>query len=133
MFKNGWFRRKKQRGDWFTISMPIVYSYFTRTFSAELWSSTMQNVHRIHWGVNQNKLLILIQKYFFKGDDKMCRMFRRNTKKRSQHLRIFFYLKHYCSFLKIMPDRGFRNDMKKLSIVCSICDWNGLFKDYEVK
>jgi hypothetical protein len=31
-----------------------------------------------------------------------------------------------------MPDRGFRNDMKKLSIVCSICEWNGLFKDYEV-
>ncbi len=62
----------------------------------------------------------------------MCRMFRRNTKTRSQHLRILFCLKHYCSFLKIMPDRGFRNDMKKLSIVCSICEWNGLFKDYEV-
>jgi hypothetical protein len=63
----------------------------------------------------------------------MCRMFRRNTKTRSQHLRIFFYLKHYCSFLKIISDRGFRNDMKKLSIICSLCEWNGLFKDYEVK
>ena len=32
-----------------------------------------------------------------------------------------------------MPDRGFRNDMKQLSIICSLCEWNGLFKDYEVK
>ncbi|CAF4393230.1 unnamed protein product, partial [Rotaria sordida] len=33
----------------------------------------------------------------------------------------------------IMPDRGFRNDMKSLSIICSLCNWNGPFKDYEVK
>ncbi|UJR26899.1 hypothetical protein I4U23_008209 [Adineta vaga] len=32
---------------------------------------------------------------------------------------------------EIMPDRGFRNDMKTLPIVCSLCEWNGLFKDYE--
>jgi hypothetical protein len=32
-----------------------------------------------------------------------------------------------------MPDRGFRNDMKPLSIQCSLCEGNGLFKDYEVK
>ncbi len=32
-----------------------------------------------------------------------------------------------------MPDRGFRNDMKVLPIKCSLCEWNGLFKDYEVK
>ena len=32
-----------------------------------------------------------------------------------------------------MPDRGFRNDMKVLSIICSICDTNLLFKDYEVR
>jgi len=32
-----------------------------------------------------------------------------------------------------MPDRGFRNDMKPLPIVCSLCEWNGLFTDYEVK
>ncbi|CAF0859757.1 unnamed protein product [Adineta ricciae] len=30
-----------------------------------------------------------------------------------------------------MPDRGFRNDMKTLKIVCAQCDWNGSFKDYE--
>ncbi|CAF0859721.1 unnamed protein product [Adineta ricciae] len=30
-----------------------------------------------------------------------------------------------------MPDRGFRNDMKTLKIVCAQCDWNGPFKDYE--
>ncbi|CAF5003011.1 unnamed protein product, partial [Rotaria sp. Silwood1] len=30
-----------------------------------------------------------------------------------------------------MPDRGFRNDMKSLSITCSLCKWNGLYKDYE--
>jgi hypothetical protein len=63
----------------------------------------------------------------------MCRMSRRNTKKRSQHLQILFYLKHNSLFLKIMPDRGFRNDMKLISLICSICEWNGLFKDYEVK
>ncbi|CAF3084046.1 unnamed protein product [Rotaria sp. Silwood2] len=32
---------------------------------------------------------------------------------------------------EIMPDRGFRNDMKSLSITCSLCLWNGSFKDYE--
>ncbi|CAF1336428.1 unnamed protein product, partial [Rotaria sordida] len=32
---------------------------------------------------------------------------------------------------EIMPDRGFRNDMKSLSIICSLCNWNGPFKDYE--
>ncbi|CAF3244377.1 unnamed protein product, partial [Rotaria sp. Silwood2] len=30
-----------------------------------------------------------------------------------------------------MTDRGFRNDMKSLLITCSLCQWNGLFKDYE--
>ncbi|CAF0953250.1 unnamed protein product, partial [Adineta ricciae] len=30
-----------------------------------------------------------------------------------------------------MPDRGFRNDMKTLKIVCAQCDWHGSFKDYE--
>ncbi|CAF3471715.1 unnamed protein product, partial [Rotaria sp. Silwood2] len=33
----------------------------------------------------------------------------------------------------VIPDRGFRNDMKSLSISCSLCLWNGLYKDYEVK
>ncbi|CAF3381416.1 unnamed protein product [Rotaria sp. Silwood2] len=33
---------------------------------------------------------------------------------------------------EIMPDRGFRNDMKSLSITCSLCLWNGSFKDYEI-
>ncbi|CAF3903139.1 unnamed protein product [Rotaria sordida] len=32
---------------------------------------------------------------------------------------------------EIMPDQGFRNDMKSLSIICSLCPWNGLFNDYE--
>ncbi|CAF3499751.1 unnamed protein product [Rotaria socialis] len=32
---------------------------------------------------------------------------------------------------EIMPDRGFKNDMKALLIICSFCLWNGLFKDYE--
>ncbi|CAF5006544.1 unnamed protein product, partial [Rotaria sp. Silwood1] len=32
---------------------------------------------------------------------------------------------------ELMPDRGFRNDMKSLSITCSLCKWNGLYKDYE--
>jgi hypothetical protein len=32
-----------------------------------------------------------------------------------------------------MPDRGFRNDMKQLSVQCKLCEWDGLFKDYEVK
>ncbi len=32
-----------------------------------------------------------------------------------------------------MPDRGFRNDMKQLSVQCKLCEWVGLFKDYEVK
>ncbi len=32
-----------------------------------------------------------------------------------------------------MPDRGFRNDMKQLSIVCSLCEWNGLFQGFEVR
>ncbi|CAF4025181.1 unnamed protein product [Adineta steineri] len=32
---------------------------------------------------------------------------------------------------EIMPDRGFRNDMKLLQIACSLCDWNSLFKEYE--
>ncbi|CAF2958138.1 unnamed protein product, partial [Rotaria sp. Silwood2] len=34
---------------------------------------------------------------------------------------------------EIMPDRGFRNDMKSLLITCSLCRWNGLFKEYEFK
>jgi hypothetical protein len=45
----------------------------------------------------------------------------------------YFLFKKSFLFLKIMPDRGFRNDMKQLSIVCSLCEWNGLFKDYEVQ
>ncbi len=44
-----------------------------------------------------------------------------------------FLFKTLLFFLKITPDRGFRNDMKQLSIICSLCEWNGLFKDYEVK
>ncbi|CAF4514810.1 unnamed protein product [Rotaria magnacalcarata] len=30
-----------------------------------------------------------------------------------------------------MPDKGFKNDMKTLPIICSFCPWNDLFKDYE--
>ncbi|CAM4888294.1 unnamed protein product [Rotaria socialis] len=32
---------------------------------------------------------------------------------------------------EIMPDRGFKNDMKALLIICSFCLRNGLFKDYD--
>ncbi|CAF5166975.1 unnamed protein product [Rotaria magnacalcarata] len=30
-----------------------------------------------------------------------------------------------------MRDKGFKNDMKTLPIICSFCPWNDLFKDYE--
>jgi len=33
---------------------------------------------------------------------------------------------------EIMPDRGFRNDMKLLLIICSLCSWSGLFQEYEI-
>ncbi|UJR20385.1 hypothetical protein I4U23_023516 [Adineta vaga] len=32
---------------------------------------------------------------------------------------------------KLKLDRGCINDMQKLSIVCSLCDWNGLFKNFQ--
>ena len=32
-----------------------------------------------------------------------------------------------------MPDRGFTNDMKTLTIECPYCEWSGHFKDYEVR
>jgi len=32
---------------------------------------------------------------------------------------------------EILPDRGFRNDMKILPIECTLCTWAGTFKDYE--
>jgi len=60
-----------------------------------------------------------------------------NVQKKHQKTKSAFakscLFKKLIFFLKIMPDRGFRNDMKKLQILCSICPWDGLFKDYEVK
>ena len=60
-----------------------------------------------------------------------------NVKKKHQKKKsgygISLYLRYNSLSLKIMPDRGFRNDMKQLSIICSLCEWNGLFKDYEVR
>jgi hypothetical protein len=32
-----------------------------------------------------------------------------------------------------MLDRDISNDTKILSIICSLCDWTSLLKDYEVK
>lgn len=32
-----------------------------------------------------------------------------------------------------MLDRGFRNDIKVLQIICLFCEWNGSFEEYEVK
>ncbi|CAF1501100.1 unnamed protein product [Rotaria sordida] len=32
---------------------------------------------------------------------------------------------------RIILDRGCQLDMKKLNIICSLCDWNGIFKDYQ--
>ncbi|CAF1121154.1 unnamed protein product [Rotaria sordida] len=34
---------------------------------------------------------------------------------------------------EIILDRGLRNDMKSLPITCSLCSWNGLYKDYDVR
>ncbi|CAF0926718.1 unnamed protein product [Rotaria sordida] len=32
---------------------------------------------------------------------------------------------------EVLLDRGFKNDMQTLAITCSLCDWNGLLKEYE--
>ncbi|CAF4846191.1 unnamed protein product [Rotaria sp. Silwood1] len=32
---------------------------------------------------------------------------------------------------EIIPDRGCQLDMEKLNIICSLCDWNGMFKNYQ--
>ncbi len=29
-------------------------------------------------------------------------------------------------------DRGCQHDMEKLNIICSLCEWNGIFKHYQV-
>ena len=31
-----------------------------------------------------------------------------------------------------MSDQGFQEDMNQIQIQCSMCDWNGQFKDYAV-
>ena len=31
-----------------------------------------------------------------------------------------------------MPDRGFQSDMNQIQIPCTMCDWSGKFKDYDV-
>jgi len=46
----------------------------------------------------KTEFFIYIQKFFFKGDYQMCGMSRKNTKKRSQHLQILFYLKQLFNF-----------------------------------
>ncbi|CAF4136776.1 unnamed protein product, partial [Rotaria sp. Silwood2] len=32
---------------------------------------------------------------------------------------------------RIILDRGCQLDMEKLNIICSLCDWSGIFKDYQ--
>jgi hypothetical protein len=34
--------------------------------------------------------------------------------------------------LKVMPDNDYRLDMEELKITCSFCDWNDVFKDYQL-
>jgi hypothetical protein len=33
----------------------------------------------------------------------------------------------------LKSDRGFRNDMQTLSIICALCHWNDILKNYQVK
>jgi hypothetical protein len=32
----------------------------------------------------------------------------------------------------LILDRGFKNDIQTLSIICSLCDWTGTLKNYQV-
>jgi hypothetical protein len=32
----------------------------------------------------------------------------------------------------VIVDKGCQHDMQKLDISCSLCEWKGIFKDYQV-
>ena len=34
--------------------------------------------------------------------------------------------------MQILPDRGFKNDMKSIPIDCSFCQWTGVLNNYQV-
>ena len=34
--------------------------------------------------------------------------------------------------LQVFVDRGFKNDMQELPIVCALCDWSDILRNYEV-
>jgi hypothetical protein len=38
----------------------------------------------------------------------------------------------FNTVFQVMLDRGFKNDMQSLPIICSLCNWTGLLENYQV-
>ena len=72
-------------------------------------------------------------------------MHRRTKRVSCVHYQLIFFLLFFSSDVilcskcgekvirkNLILDRGFKNDMRKLSITCSFCDWTGILKNYQV-
>ena len=116
--------------------MPSMSAHSPRSMPTQLRTSAMQIVHRCCGRVTAFSWSSALSDFYrsaLQGNRHVFRMQWSDKQKRCQYHASISTDCIDLAWFQIRPDRGFRNDMKKLPIVCPSCGWDGLFKDYEVE